>query len=229
MLSTFRTLMIGSNARADEKRRDTYAIELLDQKIREANAGLKAAKATLASLIQRQRGEQAMLGTLTSRIDDMTRRARQAIEAGRDDLANEAATTIASMENEQALRRTTIDRLDVKVIRLRASVESGSRSILELKQGAAMARAVRSEQKMQTHLRTTPGSDNAMKEAEEMIAAVLNADDPFEKAEIMAEIEDGLTNETLPDRMADAGFGKATKVSAADVLARLNTTTEKKD
>ena len=68
-----------------------------------------------------------------------------------------------------------------------------------------------------------------MKEAEEMIAAVLNADDPFEKAEIMAEIEDGLTNETLPDRMADAGFGKATKVSAADVLARLNTTTEKKD
>ena len=113
----------------------TYAIELIDQKIREANAGLKAAKATLASLIQPQRGEQAMLGTLTSRIDDMTRRARQAIEAGRDDLANEAATTIASMENEQALRRTTIDRLDVKVIRLRASVESGSRSILELKQG----------------------------------------------------------------------------------------------
>ena len=55
MLGTFKTWITGANARAEEQVRDVYAIELIDQKIREAEGSVKAAKATLASLIQRQR------------------------------------------------------------------------------------------------------------------------------------------------------------------------------
>jgi len=40
MLGTFRTLIAGANARAEETVRDIYSIELIDQKIREATSSL---------------------------------------------------------------------------------------------------------------------------------------------------------------------------------------------
>ena len=54
MFRTLATLINGANARAEDRVRDAFAIELIDQKIREAETSLKAAKATLATLIQRQ-------------------------------------------------------------------------------------------------------------------------------------------------------------------------------
>lgn len=57
MFGTLKTLFIGASSRAEETVRDAYAIEMIDQKIREVEASLSAAKSTLASLIQRQRSE----------------------------------------------------------------------------------------------------------------------------------------------------------------------------
>ena len=51
MLRTLETLFRGASARSEERMRDAYAIELIDQKLREAEGQLRAAKATLASLI----------------------------------------------------------------------------------------------------------------------------------------------------------------------------------
>ena len=54
MFDTFRTLIVGANARAEERVRDIYSIELIDQKIREATTSLKGAKVSLA-VIRRRR------------------------------------------------------------------------------------------------------------------------------------------------------------------------------
>lgn len=175
IFNTLKTLIMGVNARAEETLRDTYAIELIDQKIREAEEGLRAAKGMLASLIQRQRSEERLLVTLDQRIADMTRRATEALDSGRDDLAIQAADALAQMENERVLRAETVLRLETKTVRLRQSVEAGHRRIIDLKQGATTARAIRRE----------------------------------------------LSHDGLADRMADASFGPATRVTAADVLARL--------
>ena len=91
---------------------DAFAIELIDQKIRESDAQLRAAKATLASLIQRQRSEQRLLEALQGRIETMTRRAQDALAAEREELARQAADAIASMENEAQLRQETDEPLD---------------------------------------------------------------------------------------------------------------------
>lgn len=219
MFNTLRTLMLGANARADESLRDVYAIELIDQKIREAEEGLRAAKSTLASLIQRQRSEERLLATLDQRILDMTRRASESLVAGRDDLATQAAEALAQMENERVLRAETVLRLETKTVRLRQSVEAGHRRIIDLKQGATMARAIRREQSL---IRKLPNGDtSAVEEAEALIARVINADDPFERSDILRGINRELSHDGLADRMSDAGFGPATRVSAADVLARL--------
>lgn len=223
MFKTLSTLIAGVNARSGDRVRDAFAIELIDQKIREAETSLKAAKATLASLIQRQRSEERQRDALKNRIEDMMGRAQDAMDQGREDLATEAAQAVAQMENELTIRIETCDRLDQKVNRLRNSIEAGHRRIIDLKQGAIQARAVRREQAIQSKLNTTIGRTSNAEEAEELIGRVMGKDDPFEQSEILREIDRDLGHETLADRMADQGFGDAIRTTADDVLARLKT------
>ncbi len=224
MFKTLATLIHGQNARAEDRVRDAFAIELIDQKIRESESSLRAAKATLASLIQRQRSEEKQYAALKSRITDLTGRAKAALENDREDMAAEAARAIANMENELTVRTETLDRLEQKVIRLRASIESGHRRIIDLKQGAIQARAVRREQNIQMQMSRTGVTSGSVEEAEELIARVLGRDDPFERSEILADINRDLDGGTITDRMAGAGFGSATRSTADDVLARLKAT-----
>ncbi|KQI67258.1 phage-shock protein [Loktanella sp. 3ANDIMAR09] len=220
MFRTLTTLLSASNAHAETRLRDTFAIELIDQNIRTAEARLKAAKATLASLIQRQRMADAALTQLNGRISDLTRRARQALAAGQDAMAQEAASAIAQMENEAAHRAQTCATLDQRVLRLRTSVETGHRRLIDLRQGAAQARAIKKEQDIQMRLHQQTG-DTGADAAEALIARVLEQSDPFEKHEILQELNAELSHDGLTDRMADAGFGPADRVTPAAVLARL--------
>ena len=222
MFKTLSTLIAGANARAEDRVRDAFAIELIDQKIREADTHLAAAKATLASLILRQRSELRQLDGLNGRVADLTRRAVAAMAAQELALAAEAAEAIATMENEAAIRSTTLTRLEAQILRLRTSIDAGNRRIIDLKQGAIQARAVRREQDIQTRLTTSLGGPSAAQEAEELIAGVLGRDDPFEQGQILAEIDADLNRAGIADRLADRGFGPATKVTAAQVLARLS-------
>ncbi|MEO0904990.1 MAG: PspA/IM30 family protein, partial [Pseudomonadota bacterium] len=161
---------------------------------------------------------------LKTRISDLTKRAKDALDNDREDMAAEAARAIANMENELTVRTETLDRLDQKVIRLRTSIESGHRRIIDLKQGAIQARAVRREQNIQVQMVKTGVQNGSVEEAEELINRVLGKDDPFERTEILAEINSDLDGDSLTDRMADAGFGDATRSTADEVLARLKST-----
>lgn len=221
MFKTLATLINGQSARTEDRVRDAFAIELIDQKIRGSDAGLRAAKATLASLIQRKRAEEQQHGTLKARIADLSRRATEALDNGREDMAIEAARAIATMENELTVRNETLERLDQKTTRLRSSIEAGHRRIIDLKQGAIQARAVKREQDIQMKMTKSGVSTNSTQEAEDLIARVLGRDDPFERAEILADINQDLQGDSITNRMADAGFGNATRATADDVLARL--------
>ena len=221
MFLTLKTLMTGANARAEEKVRDVYAIELIEPNIREATHRLTAATATLASLIQRHRGEDRQVRSIEARVTDLTERAQKALNDDNETMAAEAANAIAQLENELAGRRQTLGRLDQRIMRLRQSIETGNRRIIDLKQGAITAKAVRYEQSVQAKLNTTLQGKSSVAEAEELIANVLQKDDPFEQAEILADIDRDLTHETLADRLSDAGYGAATRATGADVLKRL--------
>lgn len=223
MFSTLKTLVGGANARAEDRVRDVYAIELIDQKIRESESNLKAAKYSLASLIQREKSETRQVAALEERVADLMLRAKEALDNQREDLAGEAASAIAQMENELVLRRETIRRLETRILQLRQSVETSNRRIIDLKQGAVSARAVRKEQDIQRQLGRHVAQGTAMDEAEDLISRVLQRDDPFEQTQILADIESGLSNADMADRLADAGFGPATRVTPDEVLSRLKT------
>ncbi len=219
MLSTLRTLMAGSAARAENNLRDVFAIELIDQKIRETEAQLNAAKTTLAALIQREKTETRIQSKLRDQIKDMETRTVAALDAGKENLAQEGAQAIALMENEAALRDKTLIRLEEKITRLQTTVQIGHRKVVELKQGAMAATAMRREAQVQSRMSGAPHS--AAQEAQDLINQVMGEDDPFEMGQIMDDINAGLTGEGLADRMAEAGLGAATKSTASDVLSRL--------
>ncbi len=221
MFTTIRTLILGAQARAEGQVRSTYAIELIDEKIRQSQEALRIAKGGLVSLMQREQAELRHIEGLLIRMNDLTTRAESALAAGNEALAHEAAEAIAVMENELILRRETAARLETRILRLRQSVETTHRRIIDLKQGAISARAVRQEHGIQRRINTTLAGQSPMAEAEELIAGVMGEDDPFEQSEILVRIDRGLDRDDVADRLAAAGHGAATKITAAAVLARL--------
>lgn len=227
MLTTLQTLFEGLSARTEDRLRDTFAIELIEQKIREAEQSLSAAKLTLASLIQRQRSETRLAQSLKSRIAKLSFRAEEALAANRDDLAKEAAQAIADMENELTRRNETIERLDTRAAQLRASVEKAHRRLIDLKQGAITARAILREHAMQSRLNKTLGSTSAADEAEALIARVCNQDDPFEQSEVLRDIDQSLSDKGIDNRLADAGFGEPNRITGDAVLERLKSKSKK--
>ncbi|KQU99610.1 PspA/IM30 family protein [Devosia sp. Root105] len=224
MLNVLKTLFRGASARAEEQLTDHFAIDLIEQKIRESEGALSLAKSTLAALIIRQRNETQTLSRLETQIDDLETRARQALAAGREDLAADAATAIANLENERAVRRDTLDQLANRVARTQASVEKANRRIIDLRQGMISARAADAERKAQKSLNRSIGATSSIREAEELIARVVNGPDPFAESEVLDEIDAGLSEKGIRDRLGEAGFGDKTKVHADDVLARLKST-----
>lgn len=228
MLATLRVLFDGQRARTEDRLKDTYAVELIEQRIREAEANLSAAKLTLASLIQRKRSEQRLADTLDKRIATLEDRAREALKADREDMAREAAQSIADMENERRLRQETIERLTSRIGQFQGSVETAHRRIIDLKQGAITARAVRREQTIQSRLNRSIAGSSAADEAEALIKRVVDQDDPFEQSEILRGIDRQLSGQDADDKLAEAGFGDPNKVTANAVLDRLKSSKSQK-
>ena len=224
MFNLLSTLLKGANAKAVETATDHFAIDLITQKIREAEMGVAGAKQALATLILRQRAEQKALELLRGRKSALEDRVREALAANSTDLAMEGAAAIAEMDNEAMLRGDTVARLEEKVVRLRHSVEKAHRRVIDLRQGAVTARAIDVERRSQRNINRSLRNGSAIDEAEALIRRVAEQDDPLEQADIVEEIDQSLTHRTTEDRLAAAGFGPQTKVRAEDVLARLRTT-----
>jgi phage shock protein A len=221
MLNVLKTLFNGASARADEALTDHFAIDLIEQKIREAEASLGAAKNTLASLIIRQRSEERHVAKLDVDIKDLETRATAALQKGSDELAAEAAGAIADLMNEREVRRATVDQLSQRVIRTQGAVAKANRRIIDLRQGMIGAKAADAERRAQKSLNRSIGNTTSFRDAEALINRVLSQDDPLEQSDVLDEIDAGLDGKSVRDKLAEAGFGDRTKVSADDVLARL--------
>lgn len=221
MFAMIRTLVTGANARAEDNLRNHFAVDLLEQKIRESDAALSAAKQTLAALIMRERNEQRQLDALNAQITDLEGRTKKALKAGEEVLAHDAASAIAELENEREIRVQTVNQLGTKVGRMRLTLEKTNRRIIDLKQGMVQARAIDAEGKAQKSINNTIGKNTSMREAEDLLDTIMNRDDGFEEAEVIDEIDGDLNHTNIRDRMAAQGFGDRTKFTADSVLERL--------
>ena len=221
MLDLISTLFRGANAKATEAATDHFAIDLINQKIREAESGVEGAKQALAALILRQRAEQKTLDSLGVRKAILENRVREALAGGNESLALEGADAIAAMENEATVRAETLARLSERVARLRQSVEKAHRRVADLRQNAMAARAIDLERRSQRRLNRSLDGGSAIHEAEKLIQRVTDQDDPLDQSGVLDEIDNALSHRSAEDNLAAAGFGPATKTRAQDVLDRL--------
>src|ERR1700738_978740 len=100
MFKTLITLVRGRTIAIAEEVADQHALLILDQQMRDATGALDRAKRALAVAIAQENQEGQRLDATHARIDDLETRAVAAIEAGRDELATEAAEAITTLEAE---------------------------------------------------------------------------------------------------------------------------------
>src|SRR5215475_559751 len=141
MFKTFFTLIRGQLAVAEEELVDRSALLILDQQIRDAAAAIERGKRALALAIAQDEAEAKRLDATLARIADLEDRTAAALAAGREDLASEAAETIATLEADRDAIREARATFGVDISRLRASVANATRRLTDLERGRRIAQA----------------------------------------------------------------------------------------
>jgi phage shock protein A len=186
----------------------------LDRSIAVAASSHFAARRALAVAVAEENREIARRDDLTVKVTDLEGRAVQAIRAGRDDLAMNAAETIAVVRTEIEASGRASSRFAAEVALARREVDSQRRRLADLDRGRRLAR-IGSALNGAASL-SDPGCDR-LSEAETALKKI-NAENDGARAirEEMAPEPDRLI-----ERLSDHGFGAPVGVRATDVMARL--------
>jgi phage shock protein A len=223
MLKTFFTLIRGSVAAAEEEWEDRSALLILDQQIRDAAAAIERGKRALALAIAQDDAEGKRLETTLGRIADLEERTVAALAGGREDLAAEAAETIAVLEADRDAIREARATFAGEISRLRASVANAGRRLSELERGRRIAQAAEAVRRLKAGQGVAGVTgDAALVDAEATLRRLRERQ--AEEAAVDAALQ-SLDEQAAPadvaSRLEAAGFGKRTRTTAADVLERL--------
>jgi len=228
MFKTIHTIFLGKLGRAEHALETENAAIIIEQKIREAEAGHGSAKRGLAALIARTKSEEKALGYINKRISDLEVRTQAAVEDGKNDLARDAAQLIADLENERAVRERSLDSSREKAGRIRLNIEKTHRRLIDLRQGLLTAKSIEMERGAISQMRGKLSANSAIQEGEAVLERLLGGEDPVEIMNAYDEIESELSGDAVMDRLTEAGFGTPDKVRPEDVLARFQTKSTKK-
>ncbi len=223
MFKTVVTLLRGSAAAAGEDLADRNALLILDQQMRDAQSSLGQAQRALAVAMAEDTQEGRRMVALGERIASLEARARAALAGAREDLATEAAEAIADLEAERDTGQQARGLFAVEITRLRRSVSDAERRLAELQRGRRVARvaeAVRISRR--GRIEAASPAQCTLSEAEATLTRLRDRQARAAAAEDALDgIEAATRPQTVEERLANAGFGPATRPTAASVLARL--------
>lgn len=223
MFKSITTIFRGRSHAAAEAVVDANAMTILDQQIRDCAAAIEVTKRTLALAMAQERQEADRLKKLASQIDDLEGRARQALEAGNDTLALEAAETIAALETEHADASQALSRHNVETVKMRATIKQAQTRLIELERGRQTAAKTAATLKLRdVQTGTSASFQTTMRDAETTLARLQQRQGDLDAAaSALDELEAENDAKSVKDKLADAGFGKPSRTQANDVLARL--------
>jgi phage shock protein A len=223
MFKIVTTLLRGAASEAEEALFDANAIRVLEQQLRDAAGSLEHSRRELACAMAHEASEERAVQALEARIGELEAAAREALHAGREDLAGEVATVIAATEDERALRAASVGKFAADVRRLKQLSEDGRRRLADLRRGLEMARAQEALRRAGANgRRALSVGTGALREAEATLVRIREVQAREEDvAEALDELESRESGRDLTDRLAAAGFGSVKKTKPADVLARL--------
>jgi phage shock protein A len=222
MFKTLFTLVRGGAAAAEEEIIDRRALLILDQQIRDAAAAVERGKRALAVAIAHDEAEGRRLEATIARITDLEERAVAALAGGREDLAAEAAESIAIMEVDRDAVRDARGTFAREIAHLKRAAADAGRRLAELERGRRIAQAAEAVRRLKTCGPTRVGGAAALSEAEATLRRLRErqAEDTAIDASLEA-LDASAAADTVATRLEAAGFGKPTRLNAADVLDRL--------
>jgi phage shock protein A len=201
----------------DPQRQASPAMASLERLIAAAGHAHTAARRALAVATAEETREVERRTALAAKAGDLERRAVEALRAGREDLAAQAAEAIASMATEIGASERASRRFAAEVALARREVDAQRRRLSELDRGRRLARI---GDALTATTRASRSGLDSFGEAEAALAKVV-ADN--HDARVVRE-EMAPPAERLIERMSDGGFGEPLNVRASDVLARLRLT-----
>jgi phage shock protein A len=223
MFKTLITLVRGRTVAIAEEVADQNALVILDQQMRDATGALDRAKKALAIAVAQEDQEGRRLETTRARIEDLEARAVAAIEAGRDDLATEAAEAIATLEAERDASATARALFAAEIAKLRGHVLQQQVRFSQLERGRRIARAAEAVRVARRgRVEAAPIFEGTLVEAEATFSRLRERQVEAAAAEAAFDALDAATGPiAVAEKLSAEGFGPRLKPNAADVLARL--------
>ncbi|MBM2714486.1 PspA/IM30 family protein [Mesorhizobium caraganae] len=226
MLKQFFALVRGRSYEAAEAVVDSNALVILRQQIRDCADAIAAARRAVAIAIAQNEQEVAQFKKLVVRLDDLEKRTIAAIEQGQNELAREAAETIAMLEAERDASSEAQKSFGTEIERLKRIIRVSEMRLRELQRGQRIVAAVDSTQRLRE---SAPGSSlSALKDAEETLLRLRTRQKQIDAtAAAMAEMEQSGDPAAVSEKLAAAGCGAPLRSSADAVLERLTKTMTK--
>jgi phage shock protein A len=222
MFKTVLTLFRGSVAVAGEELEDRSALLILDQQMRDTAGAVERSKRMLALAIAQDQQEGRRLDATNARIADLEIRATAALDGGREDLAREAAQSIANLETDRDAAMTARTLFASEIARLKRHLANAEARISEL--GRRIARASEAVRVLRRggveaarpYESTLPEAEKTLKRLRERQVEAQAAD------QALIELDAASAPLATAEKLAEQGFGPRLKSTADDVLARLN-------
>jgi len=226
MLKQFFALVRGRSYEAAEAVVDRNALVILRQQIRDCADAIAAARRAVAIAIAQNEQEVAQFKKLVVRIDDLEKRTIAAIEQGQNELAREAAETIAMLEAERDASSEAQKSFSTEIERLKRIIRVSEMRLRELQRDQRIVAAVDSTQRLRE---SAPGSSlSALRDAEETLLRLRTRQKQIDAtAAAMAEMEQSGDPAAVSEKLAAAGCGAPLRSSADAVLERLAKTMAK--
>ncbi len=214
------TLARGRNFEAAQALTDRHALPLLRQQIREGAAAVEASRRAVAVAMAQNEQEKTQHKRLLDQLAELEGRALAALENDREDLAHEAADTIAHLEAERDASAAAQARFETEIARLRTVLREAETRLRALQRGQRLAVATH---KTQTLQQVVPDTGLAtLRDAEATLARLQSRQAELDAtAQAMAQLRATDTAETIREKLADAGCGAPIKTTAEQVLDRL--------
>ena len=223
MLKVLTTLIRGAVAEAEEAAFDQNATHVLAQQLRNAATALELGKKELACAMAHRASEALAVSALVDRTRKLEQGAIEALNAGRLELAEEAATVIAAVEDERKDRHAAVERFDIDITRLQGLTEEGQRRLRDLSRGLEMARAQEALNRAGANgRRALSTGTGALREAEQTLARIRSSQAKCDDTHAaLEELEQRTRGASLDDRLAAEGYGPNVKTKSSDILARI--------
>ena len=201
----------------DLQRRTSSPIASLERSIAAARDAHISARHALVVAMAEETRETERRTAMVAKAGDLEKRAVEALRAGRDDLAAQAAEAIAAMATDISASERASQRFAAEVALARREVDAQRRRLSDLDRGRRLARIGNA---LTAATEASRSGLDSFSEAEAALAKMVadNHDARFVREEMAPPAE------YLIERLSDAGFGEPAHVRASDVLTRLRAT-----